>query len=172
MTKNQKPKDRSLYKASFFVFSFLSILWGAIIGLASGQTATFTPLGDLPGGSFGSEVRDLSNDGTTVVGDSGSEAFRWTSSGGIQGLGDLPGGGFFSDVYAVSGDGTVAAGRSQVSLGLVEAFRWTPGSGMVGLGILPSSISDDSQARFVSEDGSVVVGYGTLVFPRLCGRVS
>jgi probable HAF family extracellular repeat protein len=58
--------------------------------------ATFTGLGDLPGGSFISLANGVSADGSVVVGRgasaSGNEASRWTSGTGMVGLGDLPGG--------------------------------------------------------------------------------
>ena len=85
------------------------------------NAASFLPLGDLPGGSFGSGAYGISADGSVVVGfgdsgDSGdpvlTEAFRWTSGGGIVGLGELPGGGFGSVAYAVSADGGVVVGDS------------------------------------------------------------
>ena len=54
--------------------------------------ATFTPLGDLAGGSFSSQALCVSANGTVVVGQarsaSGDEAFRWTAGGGMVGLGD------------------------------------------------------------------------------------
>jgi len=58
---------------------------------AVAQTASFTPLGDLPGGEFYSRAFGVSADGTVVVGTSrgpdpgipfktSTEAFRWTES--------------------------------------------------------------------------------------------
>ena len=74
------------------------------------QAATFSGLGDLPGGIFWSSGEDVSSNGSTVVGGSASasgyEAFRWTQSGGMVGLGDLAGGVFFSVAYGVSADGS------------------------------------------------------------------
>ena len=90
---------------------------------------------------------------------SGSEAFRWTSAGGMVGLGDLPGGGFSSYPAGVSGDGSVVVGASS-SASSLEAFRWTSDGGMVGLGKLPGTFL--SVAEDVNGDGSVVVGYNSL----------
>jgi len=116
-------------------------------------------LGDLPGGSFSSIARDASADGNVVVGygtsDSGSEAFRWTSSVGMVGLGDLPGS-FSSFANGVSADGNVVVGYGTSDSGS-EAFRWTSDGGMVGLGDLPGG-SFVSSANGVSADGNVVVG--------------
>jgi probable HAF family extracellular repeat protein len=120
-------------------------------------------LGDLPDGGFSSRARAVSADGLVVVGHgtsaSGTEAFRWTSGGGMVGLGDLAGGGFFSEAHALSADGSVVVGQSLSASGY-EAFRWTSGGGMVGLGDLAGG-SSYSVAFGVSADGSVVVGYGT-----------
>lgn len=85
----------------------------AAVAISSSTKATpfFTGLGDLPGGDFFSATgrgalpgSDLwgaavgaSADGSVIVGNSNSafgsntEAFRWTSGGGMVGLGDLPG---------------------------------------------------------------------------------
>ncbi|MBX9792466.1 MAG: PEP-CTERM sorting domain-containing protein [Pirellulales bacterium] len=129
---------------------------------------SFQGLGDLPGGGFGSYAYGVSADGSVVVGfgssASASEAFRWTSDGGVGqvnmvGLGDLPGGGFGSRASDVSADGSVVVGSRQSTSG-TEAFRWTSGEGMVGLGDLPGGIFY-SQAAGVSADGSVVVGFGS-----------
>ena len=121
--------------------------WGMVCVLilsAGSQTAwgqaSFTGLGDLPGGVFKSSARGVSSDGSVVVGSgssaSGSEAYRWTSGGGMVGLGELPGGSFINDAFGVSSDGSVIVGRSNSNPGQQEAFRWTSGGGMVGLGDL------------------------------------
>lgn len=127
--------------------------------------ATLTPLGDLPGGSFFSGAGGVSADGSVVVGQSssasGTEAFRWTSNGGMVGLGYLPGsapGDFSSQALGVSADGSVIVGESTSAFGH-EAFRWTSGGGMVSLGDLPNG-TVGSQARGVSANGAVIAGYG------------
>lgn len=144
------------------------LLWLALCGVfllnlapqSHGSSFSFTPLGDLPGGTFGSWALDVSGDGSVAVGRSrsasGNEGFRWTSGGGMVGLGDLPGGNFDSPAYGVSANGLVLVGRSTSSSG-VEAFRWTSGSGLVDLGDLPGG-GHSSFARDVSADGWVVVG--------------
>ena len=129
-------------------------------------------LGDLPGGEFGSFAYGISGDGSVIIGGGSSasngEAFRWTAAGGMVGLGSLLGSGFSSIAYGVNGDGSVVVGQSQsrllfpppAPLYSPEAFRWTAGTGMVGLGDLPGG-EFDSEAKDVSSDGSVVVGYST-----------
>jgi probable HAF family extracellular repeat protein len=129
----------------------------------------FMGLGDLAGGAFESYASGVSADGTVVVGESksasGTEAFRWTASGGMVGLGDLPGGLFDSHAAAVSADGSVVVGTGRVpDIGgshPQEAFRWTASGGMQGLGDLPGG-DVDSIGLGVSSDGSTVVG-GSVV---------
>jgi probable HAF family extracellular repeat protein len=129
-----------------------------LMGASRVLSATLRPLGDLPGGTFSSGASAVSADGSVVVGQSssasGSQAFRWTSAGGMVGLGDLPGGIFSSAARGVSDDGLVVVGEGTSPN--LEAFRWTAGSGMVGLGRLPGTF--DGRAFGVSGDGSVVVG--------------
>jgi uncharacterized membrane protein len=64
-------------------------------GAASSARAggSLTALGDLPGGSVGSNANGVSGDGSVVVGfgniASGDEAFIWTAGGGKQRLWDV-----------------------------------------------------------------------------------
>ena len=121
------------------------------------SASRFTRLGE------GSGAWAVSADGSVVVGwsdfGSGTEATRWTTSGGTERLGDLSGGNFFSQALGVSGDGSVVVGLSH-AVADEEAFRWTEFGGMVGLGDLPGG-SFSSIARDVLANGSVVVGFGT-----------
>lgn len=131
-------------------------------------------IGDLPGGLNRSIGRAVSADGAVVVGQGASaatqeEAFRWTSATGFTGLGDLPGGAVSSDAYGVSADGSVVVGRSSSTSDVngngFQASRWTSATGLVGLGYLPGGPTTGgfafSEARGVSADGSVVVGWGS-----------
>lgn len=126
----------------------------------------FVPLGSLPSASDASYATAVSADGSVVVGYGvgagyGVEAFRWTSSTGIEGLGDLPGGDLFSQAFAVSADGSVIVGHGHAYSAdeayRDEAFRWENGN-MVGLGDLPGG-TFSSQAFGVSGNGAIVVGY-------------
>ncbi len=130
---------------------------------ARGQTATFTPLGDLPGGTFASYARGVSADGAVVVGTGSSaldpywqeEAFRW-ESGTMQGLGR-----FLNDEHsharATSADGSVVVGYSGIHPDVRErAFRWTEADGMVALGNI--SCCTKCFGNGVSDDGSVSIG--------------
>jgi len=138
---------------------------------AAGGTASFQGLGDMPGGYVQSEAHDVSADGSTVVGHSYYEGYRWTSGRGMLSLRTLPGGSSGSLVHGVSADGSFVVGHSGSAAG-PEAFRWEDlnGNGIVdpdetlsnhpefGLGDLPGG-SFYSYAYGVSGDGSVVVGY-------------
>ncbi len=128
-------------------------------------------LGDLPGGGFISKAYGVSADGSTVVGMgtsvSGTEAFRWTSSGGMVGLGDLSGGGFFSEAYDVSADGSVVVGEGTSAASGNEAFIWDNINGMRSLkDVLVNNFGLDltgwklEGARGISDDGVTIVGYG------------
>ena len=134
----------------------------------------FVSLGDLPGGSFESAARDVSADGSVVVGTSviaGAqpaeliyEAFRWHADTGLTGLGDLPGGQIASFATAVSADGRVVVGESSSTASdcCDEAFRWSLETGLTPLGDLPGGYDHlQSSAQDASADGSVVVGMGS-----------
>ncbi len=107
---------------------------------------------------FGTIARDVSGDGSTVVGSRDTyRAFRWTATEGTVNLGFLPNPSNerYSDATAVSANGAVVVGVGSNSSGASEAFRWTEAGGMQGLGFLGGNFS---QATDVSADGSVVVG--------------
>lgn len=147
-------------------------------GVSGGQAIFWQPnfppiqLGDLPGGAFFSEARDLSTyeENLVVVGrsisDAGMEAFRWTPMGGMIGLGDFAGGGFLSEAYGISADGGVVVGRGEDDWGS-QAFVWTAIGGMqklydvlVANGATGLSGWNLIDAYGVSADGKWVVGRG------------
>jgi probable HAF family extracellular repeat protein len=146
----------------------LALALGSVLflgGTARAAGASFTPIGDLPGGVSGGTAVAVSADGSVVVGASssanGDEAVRWTRSGGLVGLGDLPGGVFRSEADGVSADGNVIVGAGNVGIdaALRQAYRWTPATGMVGLGYLPGGgTGATSFANEVNPAGTVVVG--------------
>ena len=89
----------------------------------------------------------VSADGAVIVGISGRDAFRWTSSSGISTLAGLPSG---ARAWAVSGDGQVIVGDASPN-----AFAWTEAEGVVNLGVSGSG-------EAVSFDGSVIAGLGNF----------
>jgi len=131
------------------------------------KSVTFKGLGDLPGGGFHSQAYAVTADGSIVVGLSrsslGTEAFRWTSPGGMVGLGGLLGGRsgrLYAGARAISANGSAVVGydgsKSKRTF-CWEAFRWTTAGGMQGLGDLRGG-KIYSRAYDVSSDGQVVVG--------------
>lgn len=140
-------------------------------GVASAEEAQLIAIGDLPGGEYFTAAAAISDDGTTVVGNSdgeqGGEAFRWVRNAAMSGLGDLPGGTFGSVGRAVNGDGTVVVGISRSAAseasGGNETFRWTAQTGMVGIGSLPGGGSV-SAPYAISADGTTVVGVSPVSF--------
>ena len=91
-------------------------------------------------GYDGSEARDVSANGDTVVGSAWrtsqpwqEQAMRWTAGGGMQGPSFLPD----TDrgaAHAISGEGRVIVGYSIPALNLdyagASAFRWAEATGM------------------------------------------
>lgn len=138
-------------------------LLGALASTPSAQAqggASFTGLGDLPGGITRSVATAVSGDGSVVVGHSASasgnsEAFRWDAVNGMTSLGDLSGGPFESFANDVSRDGSVIVGRGAASQGY-EAAVWTESRWSLGCGM--SGGNCYGETRGVAPDGSVVVG--------------
>lgn len=119
-------------------------------------------LGELPGGVQASRAEAVSSDGSVVVGQSDSELgplpFRWTREEGMVPLDNRTG-----HAYGVSADGAVVVGVGTFDdpfspLPVSRACRWSLSGGMEDLGDLPGYWAD-SEARAVSANGSVVVGF-------------
>jgi probable HAF family extracellular repeat protein len=115
-----------------------------------------TSIGVLEGG-MESIPLGVNSDASVIVGyctfgdpfPSHSVAFRWTSAGGMEQL--LPPSDSDSIAFCVSGDGTVVGGSQDHT-----AFLWTAVSGLEVLGALPGHTN--SEARAISDDGSIVAG--------------
>jgi uncharacterized membrane protein len=118
---------------------------------------------------IGSIPRDVSVDGSLVVGSMGSlvgepQAFRWSEATGMSALSGLS-----SDVWSsangISGDGTIIVGemRTTPSRNSSDAFRWTADTGAVALPRPANSIGAFASA--VSSDGLVIAGSMALVPP-------
>jgi len=146
-------------RARRFALGAVSLLATVLLSAPALGQPSFNGIGDLPGGPYQSFAEAISADGSTVVGQGrdadGSQAWRWTPSGGLEGLGHMSP--LATGIaYGVSADGSVIAGNGFSSNG-DEAFRWTEATGMQGIGSLPSA-SFDSTARDISEDGTTIVG--------------
>ncbi len=90
----------------------------------------------------------VSSDGTHIVGyadntDNQSEAFLYTSAGGMIGLG-MPRG----EAFSITPDNKIVVGRT-----MNQGFRWTSTDGMTLIG--------GSAAQDISADGKRIVGYGS-----------
>ncbi|MBY0312798.1 MAG: hypothetical protein K2W85_12075 [Phycisphaerales bacterium] len=120
----------------------------------SASPATSTNLGTLPL-QTSSAALGISGDGSTVVGNSGSRAFRWTSAGGMQDLGSLPLM-IWAEGKAANTNGTVITGRYNSGLGEF-GYRWTSTGGMVALPNTPAGALA-LRPRAINGDGSVIVG--------------
>jgi len=120
-------------------------------------------------GANSRQANDASLDGSVVVGAGrvgiGSEAFRWTSGGGLTLIGNSSADA--SEAWGVNADGSVIAGFGGTS---PSAWRWTSGTGLVALqagtsnpGATPPIVGLDNpnSAKGVSNDGSVITGFGT-----------
>ncbi len=120
-------------------------------------------LGGISGGS--SEARDVSADGSVVVGTSNGEAFRWTPDGGMEGLGGLTGD-ISSTALAVSADGSIIVGK-RWDFYVDHAFIWDSDNDMqdmrtylVGQGLDMSGWRTLYEATGISDDGLTIVGTG------------
>lgn len=124
----------------------------------------FVPLRDMEGSSRSSFARDISGEGTIVVGTMRTpiglqtEAFRWTKETGLVGLGDLGSGQVDSGAITISQDGTTIAGYATPEDEHV-AIRWSERLRMERVVSSESSIQITA-ATGVSHDGSVIATYG------------
>lgn len=137
----------------------------------------------LPPGLTGfTEAKGVSGDGEVVVGvwSDGlfsNEAFRWTSLGGYELLGDFPGGLLDSVATQANFDGSVIVGTGNLGDDVPdEAFYWTASSGMRTLRDVMQDAGADLSAwrtldapTSLSDDGSVIVGTGTLIDGTVAG---
>ena len=126
--------------------------------------ASFTGLGEIPGHGPGSQARGISNDGTVVVGWGAGDgfgpipeqAFVW-QNGSMTGLGTLLPTDTRSKAWGISGDGSTIVGDSNPG---DRAVRWIDGS----IEDISNRPGDPLafQAFDASEDGSIVVGRGSI----------
>lgn len=135
-----------------------------------------TSIQELPGlpGELGDSANAISPDGTIIVGRSERYAYVWDSVSGDRSLGGIPNYKLAqAEAFDVSADGRVIVGKAYIVSGkyrAIVAFIWTPDHGMRRLrdalldaGVDPKELSPWSrlyEARAVSADGNVIVGYG------------
>jgi len=120
-----------------------TVRWDSNIYTAAPEppcTASFQGLGFVSGASS-SKAFGISDDGSTVVGESGNEAFYWTEETGMVSLGN----GF---AHNASADGSVVVGWD-----FSQAYYWTEETGLVGIGGCWACGAYD-----VSADGNVICG--------------
>lgn len=147
----------SSLSASFVLPLTASLLVAAATTAALAQP-TITDIGSgVSPGPFAGSIIALSADGNAVTGqafnDTGTTAFRWTRSGGLQDIGSLPGGSNGAGT-GISANGSVICG-AEFSLSAV--YRWTSAGGFVDIGSLPGP-QGFFVANGISGDGSVIVG--------------
>lgn len=121
--------------------------------LVAGNT-TFTHAAEIvviagPGGETNATAELLSNDGTTLIGVTGSTWFRWTAEGGAVAITE-PG---FTAPLDVSSDGNIILGQSSEGRGL-----WTSGDGFNLLNITPPEGHEGIGIEEISDDGKTIVG--------------
>lgn len=142
----------------------LTLALGLSIGPAAAVRAQpcFAGVGDLAGGAFASAAFAVSSDGSSVVGESesasGTQAFRWTSAGGIAALPFLSAASPFASARAVSGNGAVVVGSSHDAAGVERAVRWSGGAPVAFAGQSCSSCDPLTEGLGLSDDGLVAVG--------------
>jgi len=138
----------------------LMVVTASALSPVVAEAASFASIGNL--GRSPTNALDISDDGTTVVGQGasvpGNQAFRWNVA--IAGLGDFAGGAYVSRANGTNADGSVVVGAGNNADFRNEAFIWTQSSGLVGLGFLSGSTG--STANDVSADGTRVVGGTTI----------
>ncbi|MBY0400716.1 HAF repeat/PEP-CTERM domain-containing protein, partial [Myxococcota bacterium] len=123
----------------------------------------------FPVGTTNSIARDVSSDGSKIVGvagtSSGGEVYQWDASNGVQLLGPLPGGvSLMSDFLTISDDGsTVVTGsydgnpNGAIDFLKFETFVWDSANAWRGLSQLPGG-GTSNWAGAVSGDGSRITG--------------
>ncbi len=133
------------------------------VGLLAETVVTFELLGDLPGGSFGSEAWAVSGDGLVVTGSSNageadiSVPFRW-ENGEMTNLGIWPGALAGGADVGISYDGSIIVGNMFFyPPGILDGFIWQDGT-MQMLSNSPGS-SENYATTAASDDCSVIAGY-------------
>lgn len=107
---------------------------------------TITPLGDLSGGAVDSRARDISRDGTTIVGMSSSanypssgagEPYIWTAATGMVGMG-APSGATWGIANKTNLNGSSIALRFEMAGGPIQGFAYKAPGPFVPMYSLPT----------------------------------
>jgi len=108
---------------------------------------------EIPSLSAGEETHAYAtnDDGSIVVGQSGTLGFRWSIGSNPQSLGTGA-----RTPTGTNADGSVIVGDLPDENGTSHAFRWTQAEGLVDLGVL--STDPGTHAYDASADGNVIVG--------------
>ena len=113
-------------------------------------------LGALPhfASGYGFAVNDKTQiAGTILPGNSLTDAFSWTGSGGFVNIGKLPGG-TTAAAYGINSNGAIVGSADVGDKNFTHAILWTATVGLQDLGTLTAGGSD--QARAINDRGQVV----------------
>ena len=177
-------------RSAFSSAAIAALAAAAVAGVpaeASAQQARFKGIGDLPGGSFHSEVRDATKVNGTIVAvgsgngqtagcadpcTSGDTAVIWRWDGASDSISALPnlvvntGATSFVTASAITQDGSYVAGRarSSISNGQRQAVRVTTAllpavSANLNLAAFTPALSPNTAATAVSSDGLILYGF-------------
>jgi uncharacterized membrane protein len=135
-----------------------TIAWSTITGLERWRGGTTAAL-DAP-----MQLGGLSANGDVVVGMSGANPARWSSSTGLQLIPALPNAvsSSFAYVSRPTPDGRAFAGSSFIpDLGF-RPWKWSEAGGLTPLTALPvgNASSVDTVANTISANGNIVGGFG------------
>ncbi|TAG07335.1 MAG: hypothetical protein EAZ42_13050 [Verrucomicrobia bacterium] len=137
------------------------------------QAASFTLIGDLPGGRINTIAKGCSGDGQVVIGfgeeTNGTAAFVWTAAGGLAALPYASSANRDASANGISINGSRIVGNADNEFNEKQAVYWTRqpnGSYQITLMELgsafysPFETESSSFANAVSSDGMRIVGSG------------
>ena len=120
-----------------------------------------------PGNANGlGEVLDINTDGSICSGTTQNQGYRWTAGGGLDLLPNVSGLGGQYYANGISDDGSVAVGV-RLQFPTATAVIWPKGGGAMTMqeflaanGVMGVSASDVRNCTGVSDDGTVICGWG------------
>jgi hypothetical protein len=140
---------------------------GRAAGMCNADGSNLVVFTTMPGGEKMQTAKQISDDGTIVIGSSYPDYLhirttRWTAATGFEELALPAGYNLSAPAYGgISGDGSVSAGYmwsydADGNVTAEQAYRWTAGSGMLGIGYV---VGDNrSDAYNLSQDGKTILG--------------